>query len=107
MYKKIILTALAGTLMISSGITLAAETATQAQQTTGRQLMTPEERNEQRTKMREATSAEERKEIRKAHHEKMKAKAKEKGVTIPDSPPAGMGGGQGGMGGGMGMRGGR
>ena len=59
--------------------------------------------------MRNATSAEERRQIRKEEHEKMKLKAKEKGVSIPDNPPAGgMGGGQGGgMGGGQGMRGGR
>lgn len=103
MYKKAILSALTCAFILSSGIALAANAAVQeqarTQQTTGSQLMTPEERNEQRAKMRNATSAEERGEIRKEHHEKMKGKAREKGVTIPDNPPArgqGMGGGQGG-----------
>lgn len=117
MFKKTILSVLTSALLVSSGVALAADVADQAdtQQTTGRQLMTPEAQNEQRTKMRNATSAEERKEIRKAHHEKMKETAKEKAVTIPDNPPTrgqggGMGAGQGrGMGSGQadGMRGGR
>ncbi|MDD4963014.1 MAG: hypothetical protein PHI11_03730 [Gallionella sp.] len=111
MFKKTILSVLTSALLVSSGVALAADVAvqdqTKTQQTTGRQLMTPEEQNGQRTKMRNATSAEERKEIRNEHHEKMKEKAREKGATIPDNPPArgqggGMGAGQGG-----GMRGGR
>lgn len=105
MYKKIVLSALSSALLAS--VAFAADVPVQdkdqirAQQTTGRQLMTPEERNEHRNKMRNATSAEERREIRKEQHEKMKEKAKEKGVSIPDNPPTG------GMGGGQGMRGGR
>ena len=108
MSNKIILSAITSALIISSGVVLAADASVdqaKIQQTTGRQLMTPEEQSAQRTKMRNATSAEERKEIRKKHHEKMKVKAKEKGMTIPDNPPTtpqrkngGMGGG--GMGGG-------
>jgi hypothetical protein len=71
----------------------------------GSQLMTTEERNEYRAKMRAAKTAQEREQIRKEHHERMKMRAKEKGVTIPDQPPErGMGmGPRDGMGPGGGM----
>ena len=69
----------------------------------GSQMMTPQERSEYRARMRAAKTQEEREQIRKEHHEQMKARAKEKGVTLPDEPPArGMGGGMGPGGGGMG-----
>ena len=75
----------------------------QDRQIYGSQLMTQQERNEYRTRMRAAKTAEEREQVRKEHHEQMKARAKEKGVTLPDEPPArGMGGGMGPGGGGMG-----
>lgn len=54
----------------------------------GSQLMTQEERDQFREKMRAAKTAEERELIRKEHHEQMKARAKERGVTLPDEPPA-------------------
>lgn len=78
----------------------------------GSQLMTPEERAAYRAKMRTAKSAEECEKIRKEHHEAMKLRAKERGVTLPDEPPP-MGGGMGrgpcngGMGAGRGPGGGR
>lgn len=70
----------------------------------GHQLMSREERMAYRQRMRAATSAEERERIRAEHHEQMKKRAKERGVTLPDEPPmrpGGMGPGPG-MGGGMG-----
>lgn len=79
----------------------------------GSQLMTRKERAEHRAKMRSLKTQEEREAYRLEHHEKMQARAKEKGMTLPDEPPAagmGMGPGGGGMGpggGGMGPRGGR
>lgn len=83
----------------------------------GRQLMTEQERNAYRERMRNAKSAAERERIRRENHDRMQARARERGVTLPDEPPAdrgpGMGrgmGGQGmggGMGGGSGMGGGR
>lgn len=77
--------------------------AAQAQeQIYGSQLMTEQEREEYRAKMRAATTAEEQEKIRNEHHEQMKARAKERGVTLPDEPPM-KGGGMGmGPGGGMG-----
>jgi hypothetical protein len=62
----------------------------------GSQMMTPQERSEHLAKLRAAKSAEEREQIRQAHHEQMKARAKARGVTLPDEPPAkGMGAGKG------------
>ena len=75
----------------------------QDRQIYGSQLMTQQERNEYRAQMHNAKTAQEREQIRKEHHERMKVRAKEKGVTMPDEPPArGMGGGMGPGGGGMG-----
>ncbi|MDQ9172367.1 hypothetical protein Q8A64_18325 [Oxalobacteraceae bacterium R-40] len=76
----------------------------------GSQLMTAEERSAYREKMREAKTLEEREKIRTEHHETMQARARERGVTLPEVPPArgpgmgpGMGPGSGpGMGPGMG-----
>jgi len=76
----------------------------------GSQLMTKEEKAQERAKMRTAKTAEEREKIRKEHHESMQERAKERGLTLPDDPPArvgGMGSGGGSMGGGMGGGGGR
>jgi hypothetical protein len=71
-------------------------TETQEQeQIFGSQMMTEQERTEYRAKMRAATTAEERERIRKEHHEQMKARATERGMTLPDEPPA--------RGGGLGM----
>jgi hypothetical protein len=75
------------------------------QQMYGSQLMTPQERIEYRTQMRTLKTQEERNAFRLEHHKKMQERAKERGVTLPDVPPAGgagMGPGMGGMGPGMG-----
>lgn len=87
----------------------AEQTTTQSQeQVYGSQLMTKKELREHRMKMRAAKTAEERAQIRREHHEKMKARAKERGFTLPEEPPAmGMGKGLGPGGGGMGPRGGQ
>lgn len=108
MLKKMVLLSVATTaLTLSLGIALAAEQERTQQQTQaqeqiyGSQMMTPQEREEHRLKMRAAKTAEEREQIRKEHHERMKTLAKERGITLPDEPPA-MGGGMGPGGGGMG-----
>ncbi len=71
----------------------------------GYQMMTAQERSEFRTKMRAAQTAEERERIRAEHHARMQERAKERGIALPDQPPArggaGTGGGMG-PGGGMG-----
>jgi hypothetical protein len=53
----------------------------------GSQLMTPEERAAYRDRLRAAKTAEEREKIRQEHHELMEARAKERGVTLPEEPP--------------------
>lgn len=53
----------------------------------GAQLMTEQERAEFRAKMRSLKTPEERQAFRIQHHEEMKVRAKERGVTIPDEPP--------------------
>jgi hypothetical protein len=54
----------------------------------GSQLMTQQERNEYRQRMQQAKTAEARERIRAEHHERMVARAKERGVKLPDQPPA-------------------
>jgi hypothetical protein len=53
----------------------------------GYDLMTAEERTEHRNKMRSLKTWEEREQFRKAHHEQMQARAKERGIALPDPPP--------------------
>ncbi len=52
----------------------------------GSQLMTEGERKEYREQMRRAKSDQERAEIRAQHHERMKARAEHRGVSLPDEP---------------------
>ncbi len=78
----------------------------------GSQLMTAVERTEYQSKMRALKTDKERDAFRLDHHDKIKVRAAEKGVTLPNSPPAvgagpkansGMGAGPGsGMGAGQG-----
>jgi hypothetical protein len=53
----------------------------------GWQLMTEQERADFRAKMRSLKTPEERQAFRRQHHEQMKARAKERGVTLPEEPP--------------------
>lgn len=54
----------------------------------GSSLMTEEERKAFSEKMRSAGSAEQREQIRRDHHEEMTRRAQERGVTLPEEPPA-------------------
>lgn len=68
----------------------------------GAHLMTERERDEHRAQMRAAASESDRERIRAMHHEQMQRRAKERGMMLPDAPPA-RGPGKGpGPGGGMG-----
>ena len=58
----------------------------------GSQMMTEQERNEHRAQLRAAKSEEEREQIRRAHHDHMRHRAQERGMTLPDEPPARGGG---------------
>ncbi|BAV34104.1 hypothetical protein SCL_1806 [Sulfuricaulis limicola] len=75
----------------------------------GSQLMTQKEHNEYSALMNTAKTGKERDQIRQAHQIRMKERAKQRGLTLPDEPPAyrkapamGSGGGMGGPGGGVG-----
>ena len=123
--KKIVMAMLAGALAVSTNPLWAAaqdRTRDKIQAQTkdqeriyGSELMTEKERNEYRQRMRSAKTEQEREKIRTEHHNRMLARAKERGVKIPDEPPVkgggmgpgrGMGPGAGGMGGGAGGKGG-
>jgi len=54
----------------------------------GSQLMTVAERTEYQSKMRSLKTDKERDAFRLDHHDKMTVRAVEKGVTLPNSPPA-------------------
>jgi hypothetical protein len=70
----------------------------------GWQMMTPEEMAAHRAAMLAAKTPEKRQAIRNAHHAQMVARAKQRGVTLPDQPgPPGCTMGPGMMGGGRGM----
>ncbi|UEM19138.1 hypothetical protein JL100_018815 [Skermanella mucosa] len=69
----------------------------------GSQMMTQQERADHRNRMHQAKSAAEREQLRQEHHRQMQARAKERGVTLPDEPPPMPGHGGMGMGQGMGM----
>jgi hypothetical protein len=58
----------------------------------GSQLMTTAERTEYQSKMRTLKTDKERDAFRLDHHDKMKVRATEKGVTLPNFPPDGGGG---------------
>jgi len=53
----------------------------------GHQLMTQQERREHREQMRSAKSWEEREQLRREHHERMRERARAKGIALPDPPP--------------------
>ena len=111
--------ALASSLILCTNVALAADKEQTRDQTRdqtklrdqdriyGSQLMTRQERMEYRNKMREMKTMEEREAFRMEHHKKMQERAKAKGITLPDEPPArggmmmGPGGGMGPSGGGM------
>lgn len=54
----------------------------------GSQLMTAQERAEHRAKLRSLKTPEEREAYRLEHHRQMQERAREKGLTLPDEPPA-------------------
>ena len=80
---------LAASALMSMGVDVHAQDQVQTQvQIYGSQLMTPAERTEYQSKMRALKTDKERDAFRLDHHDKMKVRAAEKGVTLPNSPPA-------------------
>jgi len=107
--RMLLVSTFSTTLMLYSGFALAEDSGLIQEQVQiqeqvyGRELMTEQERAEYQSKMRAAKSEEEREQIRKEQHEKMQIRAKERGLSMPDEPPASGGG----MGNGMGSGGGK
>ena len=94
--KTMGLSALLAALLVASGGALAADAAQEP--IFGSQLMSEQERTVHRARMWAAQSDEARNAIRAEHHEQMRARAQERGVTLPETPPArgaGMGQGRG------------
>ena len=91
--RILVLFALVIILSLSAGNALAAdqervqESVQKQEQIYGSQLMTRQERAEYRAKMHTAKTAEEREQIRKEHHERMKERAAERGVTLTEEAP--------------------
>lgn len=110
--RTVISAAVAAAMMSLTVSMFAAETtpaapAQKSEPIYGYRMMTDPERDEYREKMRNARTAEDRQSIRDEHHQQMQARAKERGVTLPDAPRGprpGAGSGRGpGMGPGAGM----
>ena len=104
MKLQLIVSTLAMTILLSTGIAFAADQdrdqlqAQDRNQVYGSQLMTPEERAEHRTRMRAARTPQEREQIRMQQHKRMQERARARGLTLPDEPPmrgGGMGRGRG------------
>jgi len=75
--------------MLTAGIAFSADQeSAQQRQVYGSQLMTQPERVEYRARMRAAKTAEAREQVRLEHHALMQERAQERGMTLPDKPPA-------------------
>ena len=72
--------------LMSMGVDVFAQDQAQVQ-IYGSQLMTAAERTEYQSKMRALKTDKERDAFRLDHHDKIKVRAAEKGVTLPNSPP--------------------
>ena len=73
------------TAWVSMGVHAQDQSQTQTQ-VYGSQLMTDAERTAYQTKMRALKTTAEKDAFRLDHHDQMKARAAEKGVTLPDAP---------------------
>ena len=91
--RTMLMPAVCAALMIYSSMTHATDQertqeAVQTQkQVLGRELMTDQERAEHHARMKAAKTQEEREQIRREQHERMKKRAGERGLSIPDEPP--------------------
>ena len=80
------LLALIATAAVTTVHVQAQDQATTQMQIYGSQLMTDAERTAYQTKMRTLKTTAEKDAFRTEHHELMKVRAAEKGVTLPDAP---------------------
>ena len=84
--RTIVAAAVAAAMMAMTVSLFAAEQAPapKSEPIYGYRMMNDQERNEYREKMRNAKSAEERQALRDENHKRMQARAKERGVTLPE-----------------------
>ncbi len=87
MKQSLIISALAATLLLSTGSSFAAD----QEQIYGSQLMTQQEQLEYRKKNTNAKTAQEREQIRMEHQAMINERAKERNMKLPDTPASGMG----------------
>lgn len=96
-YRIVLASALFG-LFAATGVATAQTTpqpaASETEPIYGSQLMTREEQLAHRQKMRSLKTESEREAYRAEHHTQMQARAKSKGMTLPEMPPP-RGGGMG------------
>lgn len=85
MIKMIIRSAMFATLAVLAMGSTTALADDDKEMTTGRELMSDQERMEHRHKMR-SMDDDERKAYRKEHHEEMRERAKEQGRELPEDP---------------------
>jgi hypothetical protein len=83
--KWVLAIIVSATAWVSMGVHAQDQSQTQTQ-VYGSQLMTDAERTAYQTKMRALKTTAERDAFRLDHHDQMKARAAEKGVTLPDAP---------------------
>jgi hypothetical protein len=81
--KWVLAIIVSATAWVSMGVHAQDQTQTQVY---GSQLMTDAERTAYQTKMRTLKTTAEKDAFRLDHHDQMKARAAEKGVTLPDAP---------------------
>jgi hypothetical protein len=101
--KLTLLAVLAAALGIWSDVVLAQDQVQAQTQIYGSQLMSDTERTEYQLKMRSLKTDKERAAFRLDHHEKMKVRAAEKGITLPTTPLGGGPGSKAGTGTGTGI----
>jgi len=83
--KWVLAIIVSATAWVSMGVHAQDQSQTQTQ-VYGSQLMTDAERTAYQTKMRALKTTAEKDAFRLDHHDQMKARAAEKGVTLPDAP---------------------
>lgn len=105
-HKTVASLAIASALVLGTMAPLAMPSMAQQQPVYGSQMMTEQERMEYQQRMKSAKTEQEREQIRAEHHVQMQERAKNQGITLPDTPPMKKGTGSGmksgsGMGSGM------
>lgn len=84
---NLLVPAFAAALILYTGFVQSDDQAQEPRMVTGRQLMTDQEHAEHQARMQAASTDEERRRIRSEQHERMKQRASEQGLVLPENPP--------------------